>query len=179
MRKIAIANRLVFYPLAFLIFIGCVSTTKVAPGTLVFQRVISVNGSQTQIYDSSMVWLVKTLGSAEDILDPLEYRNRETGEVIRKASVTVRSKKEWGGVVTLDFSINIQARDNESKITIDDIAKSPSEIHQSKYIHKNEISEIERQVELIMDSYEDFIIERSLEEDWYQADSEPSEKLFL
>ena len=43
----------------------------------------------------------------------------------------------------------------------------------------NEISEIERQVELIMDSYEDFIIERSLEEDWYQADSEPSEKLFL
>ena len=154
---------LMFYLLAFLIFLGCAST--VPPEKLIVQRVISVQGSQTQIYDSSMVWLVKTLGSVEDLLDPLEYRNRETGEVIRNASWTYRSDV-WRGppvYVTLAFSINIQARDNKSRVTIDKISKRPTALQSGK-IYEKEVEEIKKQLESIIDGYEAHIIARSLDE---------------
>ncbi len=100
-----------------------------------------------------MVWLVEIFGSVEQ---PLEYRNRETGEVIRKVSFTYHSDV-WNAPQTVYFTIYIQARDNRSRITITKISKRDG-------VYKSEYEDVKNAFALVIDEYEAYIIARSLDE---------------
>jgi len=158
-------KKVIYLIISFFIFIllfGCITTPSPPGNPIVIQRVVEADYTKDEFFRLSNEWLTKTFRSSKSVI---QYQDKEEGIIIGKGFTPIRM-----GLVPIDawFTIKIENKENKSRITINDLYGSQyiEGREQTFYYEQSDRdrAEAERELNIIVDDYEKFIL--SEVEEW-------------
>lgn len=108
---------------AGLVLSGCASTGTTTPAEPLtsYQRIVDIpNVKQDVIYEQSRQWVARNFRSANAVI---QYQDKDTGSIIGKGTSDIPCKglSCFGSTQTLNFTLQIDAKDNRARISFTDL----------------------------------------------------------